>query len=153
MAAEDKRKCTKVILNGQDLNEDGTVQNPTINELAEEIKKQNGGKNSIRTMWATFWCNSEELRKSEFERVVKVWPSSKYILYGPIEWTEENKNPHCHVLISFNSSKMFKTIIKTLNPHQYAKIQTVRNFTSCREYVLKSNPDDKSNMVNHCNKV
>ena len=128
---------------GYDLNEDGTVQNPTIVEIAEELEKQNGGKHSIRTMWATFWCDSEELRHSEFERVVKVWPTSKYILYGPIEWTEENKKPHCHVLIAFKSSKMFKTIIKTLNPHQYAKIQAVRNFESCKEYVLKSNPDDK----------
>lgn len=141
--AEVKSRCVPVILNQENRNEDGTVQNPTVAEIAEELTKQNGGKHSIRTMWATFWCDSEELRKSEFERVVKVWPSSKYILYGPIEWTEENKKPHCHVLIAFKSSKMFKTIIKTLDPHQYAKIEAVRNFESAKEYVLKSNPDDK----------
>ncbi len=141
--AEVKSTCVPVIISQENRNADGTLQNPTVAEIAEELAKQNGGKHSIRTMWATMWCDNEDLRHSEFERVCKVWPSSKYILYGPIEYTEENKKPHCHVLIAFKSSKMFKTIIKTLNNHQYVDIKAVRNFESCKEYVLKSNPDDK----------
>lgn len=142
-AAEVNSTSVPVILDLENRNADGTIQNPTVAQIAEELTKKNGGKHSIRTMEATFWCDNEDLRHSEFERVSKVWPSSKYILYGPIEYSEENKKPHVHVIISFASSKMFKTIIKTLNPHQYADIKPVRNFTSCKEYALKSNPDDK----------
>lgn len=143
MTAEVNSKSVPVIICQENRNADGTVQNPTVAEIAEELAKKNGGKHSIRTMWSTMWCDSEDFRHSEFERVCKVWPSSKYILYGPIEWTEENKKPHCHVLIAFKSSKMFKTIIKTLDPHKYTDIDPVRNFESAKEYVLKSNPDDK----------
>lgn len=143
MTTEVKNTSVPVILSKENLNADGTVQNPTIAQIAEEITKQNGGKHSVRTMCATLWCNSEEFRKSEFERVVKVWPSCKYILYGPIEWTEENKKPHCHVIIAFASGKMFKTIIKTLKPGVYCDIKPCRNFNSFKEYALKDNPDDK----------
>ncbi len=143
MASEVSDRSVPVILNKPDFNEDGTQQNPTVAQIAEELEKQNGGKHSVRTVWATFWCESEEFRHSEFDRVVKVWPSSKYILYGPIEWTEENKKPHCHVIFAFASGKMFKTIIKTLKPGIYCEIKACRNFQSCKEYALKDNPDDK----------
>lgn len=124
------------------LNADGSVQNPTIASEAEELKKRFGGKNSIKTVCASYWCDSEEQRHAEFERLVKVWPSSRYILFGPIEWTEENKKPHCHVIISFASSKMFKTILKTMKSQNY-HIEPCRNFNSAKEYALKENPDDK----------
>lgn len=133
--AEVNSKGVPVIISLENRNADGTLQNPTVAEIAEELAKQNGGKHSIRTMWSTMWCDNEDGQTLQ--------TLSNYILYGPIEYSEENKKPHCHVLISFASSKMFKTIIKTLNPHQYADINPVRNFQSCKEYVLKSNPDDK----------
>lgn len=143
MATEVKDISVPVKICEPNRNEDGTLQNPTVAQIAEELEKQNGGKHSVRTVWATFWCDSEDFRHSEFERVVKVWPSSKYILYGPIEWTEENKKPHCHVIFAFASGKMFKTIIKTIKPGIYCDIKAVRNFQSCKEYALKDNPDDK----------
>ncbi len=125
-----------------DFNEDGTIQNPTILEEAEEIKDRFKGKKTARTIMATFWCDSEDLRHSEFERIVEVWPSAKYVLFGPIEYTEENKKPHLHLIIAFTSPKMFKTIIKTLNSKLY-HIDPCRNFKSAMEYCLKSNPSDK----------
>lgn len=143
MTTEVDGTCIPVILSKPDFNEDGTQQNPTVAQIAEELTKQNGGKHSVRTICATLWCQNEEFRKSEFERVCKVWPSAKYILYGPIEPTEENKKPHLHVIISFASSKMFKTIIKTLKPGIYCDIKPCRNFNSAKEYALKDNPDDK----------
>ena len=94
----------------------------------------------MRSLSLTFWCDSEEKRHNEFDRVVKVWPTSKYILYGPLETTEENKKSHCHCIICFASSKLWKTIIKTLPSTEY-HIETLRNFNSAREYCLKTNPD------------
>ncbi len=143
MTTEVKDKSVPVRINKPDFNEDGTQQNPTVAQIAEELTKQNGGKHSVRTICATLWCDNEDFRHSEFERVSKVWPSSKYILYGPIEYTEENKKPHVHVIISFASGKMFKTIIKTLKPGVYCDIKACRNFNSMKEYALKDNPDDK----------
>lgn len=143
MTTQVKDTCNHVIIDKPDFNEDGTQQNPTVAQIAEELTKQNGGKHSVRTICATLWCQNEEFRKSEFDRVVKVWPSAKYILYGPIEWTEENKKPHVHVIMSFASGKMFKTIIKTLKPGVYCDIKACRNFNSAKEYALKDNPDDK----------
>lgn len=127
---------------GPNLNSDGTVQNPTIVSEAEELKKRFGGKSSIKSACASYWCESEEQRHAEFDRICQVWPSSRYILYGPIEWTEENKKPHCHVVIAFASSKMFKTILKTMKSQNY-HIEPLRNFTAAVEYALKDNPNDK----------
>lgn len=125
-----------------DFNEDGTIQNPTILAEAEEIKDRFKGKKTVKTLMATFWNDSEDIRHLEFERIIEVWPSVKYVLFGPIEYTEENKKPHLHLIISFASAKMFKTIIKTLNPEFY-HIEPCRNFNSAVEYCLKSNPSDK----------
>lgn len=125
-----------------DFNEDGTIQNPTILAEAEELKDRFKGKKSVRTIMATFWCDSNDIRHLEFERIVTVWPSVKYMLFGPIEYTEENKKPHLHLIIAFTSPKMFKTIIKTLNPEFY-HLEPCRNFKSAMEYCLKSNPSDK----------
>lgn len=129
-------------IDGPNFNEDGTIQNPTILEEAEEIKERFKGKKTVRTLMATFWTDSEDIRHLEFERVIEVWPSVKYVLYGPIEYTEENKKPHLHLIIAFNSPKMFKTIIKTLKTEFY-HIEPCRNFKSAVEYCLKSNPSDK----------
>ena len=124
-----------------DRNKDGSVQNPTIQREAQELTDKYG-KKSIRTVTGTFWCDSEEKRHLEFERVKSVWPTAKYILYGPLELTEENKKPHLHFIIGFASSKMFKTIIKTLKSSEY-HIENCRNYHAAVEYCLKSNPNDK----------
>lgn len=125
----------------EDRNEDGSLQNPTIQKEAQELTVKYG-KKSVITITGTFWCDSEEKRHNEFERVKSVWPTSRYILYGPLELTEENKKPHLHFIIAFASSKMFKTIIKTLTSKEY-HIESCRNFHSSVEYCLKSNPNDK----------
>lgn len=124
-----------------DRNKDGTVQNPTIQREAQELTDKYG-KKSIRTVTGTFWCDSEEKRHLEFERVKSVWPTAKYILYGPLELTEENKKPHLHFIIGFPNPKMFKTIIKTLKSSEY-HIEQCRNYHSAVEYCLKNNPNDK----------
>ena len=100
------------------------------------------GKKSIRTITGTFWCDSEEKRHNEFERVKSVWPTSRYILYGPLELKEENKKPHLHFVIAFASSKMFKTIIKTLKSSEY-QIEDYKNYNETVKYYLKSNPNYK----------
>lgn len=125
----------------EDQNEDGSVQNPTIQKEAQELTVKYG-KKSIRTITGTFWCDSEEKRILEFERVKSVWPTSKYILYGPLETTEENKKPHLHFIIAFASPKMFKTILKTLKSSEY-HIENCRNFHASVEYCLKSDPNNK----------
>lgn len=125
----------------EDRNEDGSLQNPTIQKEAQELTDKYG-KKSIKTITGTFWCDSEEKRNNEFKRVKSVWKTAKYILYGPLELTEENKKPHLHFIISFESSKMFKTIIKTLTSKEY-HIENCRNFHASVEYCLKSNPSDK----------
>lgn len=124
-----------------DVNEDGSIQNPTIQEEAKELTEK-FGKKSIRTVTGTFWCDTQEKRQAEFERVKSVWPTSKYILYGPLELTEENKKPHLHFIIAFASNKMFKTIIKTLKSSEY-HIESCRNFHAAVEYCLKNDPNDK----------
>lgn len=124
-----------------DVNSDGSVQNPTIQKEAQELTVKYG-KKSVKTITGTFWCDSEEKRILEFERVKSVWPTSRYILYGPLETTEENKKPHLHFIIAFASSKMFKTILKTLKSSEY-HIENCRNFSASVEYCLKNNPNDK----------
>lgn len=144
MTAEDSGNCTLCSIKRiqeTDVNEDGTIQNPTIQEEAKALTKKYG-KNSIRTVTGTFWCDTQEKRQAEFERIKSVWPTSKYILYGPLELTEENKKPHLHFIIAFASSKMFKTIIKTLDSSNY-HIERCRNFHAAVEYCLKSDPSDK----------
>lgn len=131
---------TKELIN-VDRNKDGSVQNPTIQKEAKELSDKYG-KKSVKTITGTFWCDSEEKRNLEFERVKSVWPTCRYILYGPLETTEENKKPHLHFVISFASSKMFKTILKTLKSSEY-HIENCRNFHASVEYCLKSNPNDK----------
>lgn len=71
-----------------------------------------------------------------------MWPTAKYILYGPLELTEENKKPHLHFIISFGTNKMFKTIIKTLWSSEY-QIEDYKNYNETVKYCLKSNPNDK----------
>ena len=124
-----------------DRNKDGSIQNPTIQREAQELTVKYG-KKSIRTITGTFWCNTEEKRHNEFERVKNVWPTARYILYGPLELTEENKKPHLHFIISFASNKMFKTILKTLWSSEY-QIEDYKNYNATVKYCLKSNPNDK----------
>lgn len=125
----------------EDRNEDGSLQNPTIQKEAQELTDKYC-KKSIKTITGTFWCDSEEKRHNEFKRVKSVWKTAKYILYGPLELTEENKKPHLHFIISFSSPKMFKTIIKTLRSSEY-QIEDYRNYHAAVKYCLKSNPNDK----------
>ena len=135
-----KQRNTKELIN-VDRNKDGSVQNPTIQRKAKELTDKYG-KKSIRTITGTFWCNSEEKRHNEFERVKSVWPTAKYILYGPLELKEKNKKPHLHFIIGFANPKMFKTIIKTLWSSEY-HIENCRNYHAAIEYCLKNNPNDK----------
>lgn len=117
----------------------GEIHNPTVEKQANQLA-ETSGKRSFRTLLSTFWCETTEERNAEFERVVSVWPTAKYILYGPVETTEENKKNHCHCLIAFASSKMWKTIIKTLPCEKYHH-EACRNFNNSREYCLKENPE------------
>lgn len=119
----------------------GALHNPTIESDANELANING-KRSFRTIVSTFWCETTEERNAEFERVVAVWPTAKYILYGPVETSEENKKNHVHCIFAFASSKLWKTIIKTL-PTKLYHHEKCRKFNDAREYCLKTNPDDK----------
>lgn len=134
-------KKSKHLTNEKNFNDDGTEQNESTRKKADKVVNKMG-KKSTRRIAATFWVDSEETRKSEFERIIKVWPKSKYILFGPIEWTEENKKPHCHIIIALDHNKQFKTILKTLPSEKY-HIEELKNFNAARDYALKSNPDDK----------
>lgn len=111
-------------------------------ERKEQELTNKYGKKSVKTITGTFWCNTEEKRHNEFERIKSVWPTARYILYGPLELTEENKKPHLHFIISFASSKMFKTIINTLWSSEY-QIEDYKNYNETVKYCLKSNPNDK----------
>lgn len=119
----------------------GSIHNPTIEQQAKELENKFNGKRSFRTLASTFWCETTQERDNEFERVCAVWPTAKYILYGPVETTEENKKNHCHIVIVFASSKQWKTIIKTLPCAKYHH-EACRNCASAREYALKTNPND-----------
>lgn len=118
----------------------GAIHNPTIENEAKDLEKQ-FGSGTVRSIFSVFWCNTTEERDAEFERVVKVWPSCKYIIYGAVETTEENKKGHCHCLLCFASSKQWKTILKTL-PSQKYHHKRCKKFVDAREYCWKHNPDD-----------
>lgn len=118
----------------------GAIHNPSIEHDAEKLTEVNG-KRSFRTIISTFWCETIEERNAEFERVVAVWPTAKYMLFGPLETSEENKKNHCHCIFAFASSKLWKTIIKTLPCEKYHH-EKCRNFNNAREYCLKTNPSD-----------
>lgn len=115
------------------------LHNPTIEKQANQLSEVNG-KRSFRTIISTFWCETIEERNAEFERIVAVWPTAKYILYGPLETSEENKKNHCHCIFAFASSKLWKTIIKTLPCEKYHH-EKCRNFNNAREYCLKEDPN------------
>lgn len=126
---------------GENRNEDGSLQNPTIIDKAKKISSIMG-KKSARRILCTVWCDSEDFRKSEFEKILKVWKlTTVYCLFGPIEWTEENKKPHFHAFMCWSSPKNFKTIIKTLDPHFY-HIEPSKTTNEAVEYCIKTNPDD-----------
>lgn len=130
--------------NAQDLenrNPDGSLQNPTILKQAKELTSIHG-KKSTRRMLCTVWCDNEEWRKSEFERIKKIWKfTTSYCCFGPIEWTEENKKPHFHMFICWTGSKKFSTIIK-VTPSKYYHIDDAKTVAEAIEYCIKSNPDD-----------
>lgn len=117
------------------------IHNPTITKQAEELTKING-KRRYRSITGTFWCDSEEERQNEFDKVVSVWrPVLKFVCYGAIERTEENKKPHCHFLIMFNGQKQWSTIIKTM-PSQTHHIEGCRSPNDTYAYCLKEDPDN-----------
>lgn len=119
----------------------GAIHNPTNAKQAEELTKISG-KARLRSIMATLWCDSEEVRKREFDKITNVWmPELKFVCYGAIERTEENKKPHCHVLIMFNGQKQWATIIKTMDVHLY-HIERVHNINSSYSYCRKENPND-----------
>lgn len=130
--------CNNIKLGEISCENAGEMHNPTIERQADELSKING-RRSFRTIMCTFWCETEEERDAEFERIVSVWPTCKYILYGPIERSEEKKKPHCHCIIAFASSKLWKTIIKTCPCEKYHH-EKCMNFTAAREYCLKNDP-------------
>lgn len=117
------------------------IHNPTITKQAEELTKING-KRRYRSITGTFWCDSEEERKNEFDKVVSVWGCVlKFVCYGAIERTEENKKPHCHFLIMFTGQKQWATIIKTI-PSQTHHIEPCRSVNDTYAYCLKEDPNN-----------
>lgn len=146
MEAEVGSRSTQVELNGAadvragevHVANAGAVHNPTVEKAAAKLALENS-KKTVRTICSTHWCETEEQRVAEFHRVCEIWPSAKYILYGPLETSEENKRNHCHVIVAFSSSKQWKTILKTLPSVKYHH-EACRNFTASREYCLKENP-------------
>ena len=131
----------QAVKNFRQYNQDGTEQNKTIRELADKVSTKMG-KKTTRQICATFWCDDDEVRKDEFARVCAIWEIElRFVLYGAIERTEENKKPHCHCVICFKTSKQFKTILKTLDPHLY-HIEQIRSFAAAYSYCLKENPND-----------
>lgn len=145
MTAEVNGTSTQVILNdarlgdvGYDVNA-GALHNPTIEKQAEETANNFGGKSSVRTIFSVFWCDTNEERDAEFERIISVWPSAKYVIYGAVETSEENKKNHCHLVIAFASSKMWKTILKVCPSQKYHHKKCVY-FNDAREYCWKSDP-------------
>lgn len=119
----------------------GAIHNPTIEKQANELEKVNG-KRRFRSICGTFWCDSYELRQQHFDNVCKIWVKElKFVCYGAIERTEENKKPHCHFLIMFDSQKQWKTIIKTLDTHLY-HIEAARKVNAAYSYCRKEDPDN-----------
>lgn len=124
-----------------DLNEDGTIQNPTIFNESKKIVSIMG-KKTMKRMICTVWCDSEDFRKSEFERILKIWNlTTTYMLFGPIEWTEENKKPHFHMFVSWTHSKKVPTILKIL-PSKIYHIEPAMTQSEAIEYCWKTNPND-----------
>lgn len=120
----------------------GAIHNPTIEKKANELAEQNGGKRRLRSICGTFWCEDYEFRQQQFDFVLKVWGGElRFISYGAIEKTEENKKSHCHFLIMFNGNKQWKTIIKTLDPHLY-HIEAARKPNAAHSYCKKEDPDN-----------
>lgn len=117
----------------------GAIHNPTIAKEAENMEKTHG-KRRFRSITGTFWCDSEEVRQQEFEKVTNVWLSElKFVCYGAIERTEENKKPHCHFLIMFNGQKQWSTIIKTLSTKTH-HIEPARKVNAAYDYCRKEDP-------------
>lgn len=119
----------------------GAIHNPTIEKQANELEQING-KRRFRSITGTMWCDDYELRQQHFDKVCKVWCNElKFVCYGAIERTEENKKPHCHFLIMFDGQKQWKTIIKTLDPHVY-HIEAARKVNAAYSYCRKEDPDN-----------
>lgn len=112
-----------------------------IEKQANELEKTSG-KRRMRSIMATLWSDDYNVRQNEFDKVCKIWIKElKFVCYGAIEKTEENKKPHCHVLIMFNGQKQWKTIIKTLDPHIY-HIEAVHSPKAAYSYCRKEDPDN-----------
>lgn len=120
----------------------GAIHNPTIERQANKLAEQNGGKRRFRSITGTFWCDNEETRHQQFEHVLQIWNGElKFICYGAIEKTEENKKPHLHFLLMFNGQKQWKTIIKTLDPHLY-HIEAANKPNAAYSYCKKEDPNN-----------
>ena len=90
----------------------GALHNPTIERQANELEQING-KRRFRSITGTMWCDDYETRQQHFDKVCKVWCNElKFVCYGAIERTEENKKPHCHFLIMFDGQNNGKPSLK-----------------------------------------
>lgn len=119
----------------------GAIHNPTIEKQANELKEING-KARIRGICGTMWCQSTEERDAEYERIFKIFNTElKFICYGDVEKTEENKKNHLHYLVMFTGQKQWKTIIKSFDPHKY-HIEPARKPNAAYSYCKKHDPDN-----------
>lgn len=115
--------------------------NPKLKAAALALQRR-FGKSRVRSLCMTFWCDDQDLRQKVFDKVVKTFEGeARFICYGAIEKTEENKKPHCHVLVMFKQQKTWLTCIKTFKPEFYHVEETISN-TAAYSYCKKEDPDD-----------
>lgn len=115
--------------------------NPEKKRQAQALEKKYG-KKRVRSLFLAYWCDSDEKRDETFEFVRKVFSSElRFICYGAIERTEENKKPHCHALVMFKNQKTWLTVVKTFDPHEY-HIEPAMFPNSDYSYCKKEDPDN-----------
>lgn len=115
--------------------------NPEKKRQAQALEKKYG-KKRIRSLFLTYWCDSDEKRDETFEFVKKVFETElRFICYGAIERSEENKKPHCHALVMFRNQKTWLTVVKTFDPHEY-HIEPAMFPNSDYSYCKKEDPDN-----------
>lgn len=140
------------------LNDDGSVQNPTIKKAAEQSAKMTGKKTVRRLAW-TVWSTAlpegtdiEEWRKSEFTRLCNAWRITlKCLVFGPWELGEENKKPHFHAYVFWKGGKKWDTIHKvaptTIYYHDMKHKGEVYDPPSYIEYCWKNGPTPEEGVL------
>lgn len=125
----------------EEIFDDPKKHNETLRKAALALQRKHG-KARVRSLYMTFWCDDRDLRDQVFEKVAKIFvKEARFICYGAIERTEENKKPHCHVLVMFHQQKTWLTCIKTFRPEFYHIEETISN-TAAYSYCRKEDPDD-----------